>query len=185
MSPEQRPTPPAFAGPLKRLDDVLRGLRTGRATPALIEGLPLEAYGGVRMALGSLSSISTVDPRTLQVEPWDKTLLKDVEKCIAASPLGVNPVTAGSVIRVPFPPLSEERRRELGKLVRQYVEEAKVAIRQIREKLLKDLRAQQAAGALSEDAGARERKTLQADVDAAVAKAEERAQEKEAELLSV
>lgn len=136
------------------------------------------------MRLKELASISAPDPRTLQVEPWDKSQLPLIEKAIATSSLGVNPVTSGAAVRVPFPPLTEDRRRELAKLVRQHVENARIGVRQVREKSLKDLRVQKEEGTLSEDALERERKNVQRDVEAAIAAAEALGRKKEAEVLS-
>lgn len=134
------------------------------------------------MRLKELAHIVTPDARTIQIEPWDKELVKPIEKALATSSLGVNPVIAGTVIRVPLPPLTEERRRELAKLVKQHVEETRITIRNIRERLLKDLRARKDSGALSEDTFERERKHLQADVDAVVAEAGSSGENKEREL---
>ncbi len=171
-----------FQPALQHLEEVLRGIRAGRASPGLVESIEVEAYGS-RMRLKDVAAITTPDARTIQVEPWDKAVVPAVEKAIAASPLGVNPATAGAVIRVPVPPLTEERRTELSKLVRQKVEEAKISIRNAREKLLKELKAKKESGALSENAFERERKTLQEAVDAATAAVEERGRAKEAEIL--
>ncbi len=173
----------AFGAPLRHLDDVLRGIRTGRASPGLLEHVEVDAYGG-RLRLKELARISAPDPRTLHVEPWDKSQLPLIEKAIATSSLGVNPVTSGAVVRVPLPPLTEDRRRELAKLVRQHIEDARIGVRQIREKMLKDLRAKKEEGTLSEDAFERERKNLQTDVDAAIAAADASGREKESEVLS-
>lgn len=168
---------------LQHLTEVLRGLRAGRATPALVESIPVEAYGA-RSPLNQLARISTPDPRTIVVEPWDKAIAQNVEKALAASALGVTPVTAGTVIRLPLPAVTEERRQELAKLVKQRVEETKVSIRNEREKLLKTLRGRKDAGTLSEDAFERERKKLQTDVDAATAAAEQRGEEKIADIFA-
>lgn len=180
-----RPAPRSFRaefGPaVNHLEEVLRGLRAGRATPGLVENIEVGVYGS-RVPLKSIASISTPDPKTIQVEPWDKTQIKEVEKALATSPLGVNPQAAGTTIRLTLPSLTEERRFELKKLVRQHLEETKGSIRQTREKLLKELRSWQVSGELSEDAFERERKKLQDDVDAAVAAADTLAREKESQI---
>lgn len=173
-----------FRAPLRHFEETLRGLRAARASPALVEDIEIDAYG-TTMRLRELAHISTPDPRTIHVEPWDTQLLKPIEKALAAAPLGVNPATAGTVIRVPLPPLTEERRRELARVVGTHAEEARVAIRVIRERLLKDLRAQKEKGELSEDEFERERKGLQADVDDAIVEAGKRTKQKELELLNV
>lgn len=181
MSP---PATPQFDSALRHLEEVLRGVRTGRASPGLIESIEIDVYGA-RMPLKSLAAISVTNARTLQVDPWDKSQVQAIEKALSTSPLGVNPVTAGTVIRIPLPALTEERRKDLTKVVRQHVEAARVAIRQIREKMLNNLRTQQTASALSENEFDRERKKLQAEVDAATAEVERRGEEKEQEILTV
>lgn len=178
------PATPQFDSALRHLEEVLRGVRTGRASSGLIETIEIDVYGA-RMPLKSLATISVTDARTLQVEPWDKSQTHVIEKAIATSPLGVNPVTAGTLIRIPLPSLTEERRKDLTKVVRQHVEATRGAIRQTREKILNNLRAQQTAGGLSENEFERERKKLQADVDAATAEVERRGGEKEQEILTV
>ncbi len=175
---------PAFDPALKHLEDILRGLRAGRASPALLEDLTIDAYG-TPLKLKEVARIATPDARTIHVEPWDRNLVKSVEKAIAASGLGVNPVTAGTAIRVPLPPLTEERRKELVKMVRKHAEDAKVTIRHVREKLLKILRDQHDANTLSDDAFEREKKQLQTEVDAAVQTAEGQGNDKEREILTL
>lgn len=178
------PATPQFDSALRHLEEVLRGVRTGRASPGLVESLEIDVYG-TRMPLKSLATISVTDARTLQVEPWDKSQTQVIEKTISASPLGVNPVTAGTVIRIPLPALTEERRKDLTKVVRQHVEAARGALRQTREKILNNLRAQQTAGELSENEFERARKKLQAEVDAATAAVERRGEEKKQEILTI
>lgn len=175
---------PAFDAPLRHLDDVLKGVRAGRATPALVENVSVECYGS-RMRIRELATISVPDQKTIVVESWDKNLLPAIEKAIATSSIGVNPVVSGTTVRVPVPPLTEERRHELGRLIRQHVEETRIAIRQIREKRLKDLKGQKDSGELSEDAFERERKRFQAAVDTAIAAVEQRGKEKEEDIRTV
>jgi len=118
----------------KSLDSLkveLTKIRTGRANPSLLDGIQV-VYYGTETPLNQLASVTTDDPRTLAVTPWDKTLIPVIEKAIMTSGLGLNPVTVGAVIRVPMPPLTEERRKDLVKIVKHEVETAKVAIRNIR-----------------------------------------------------
>lgn len=176
--------PPAFASAIRHLDETLRGVRAGRATPGLVENLAVDVYGSSQ-SLKALARIGIADPKTITVEPWDKGQVKIIEKAIASSPLGVNPVVAGMVIRITLPPLTADRRRELSKLVRQRVEEARIAIRSVREKRFHDLRASKAAGRASEDAFERARKALQNETDTAVEAAERLGEEKEAEILAI
>lgn len=175
---------PEFRPAIERLAETLRGLRTGRASPGLVENISIDVYGST-MPLKSIATISVVDAKTLQVEPWDKSQVAAIEKSLAASPLGVNPVTAGTVIRIPIPPLTEERRTELTKIVHQRSEEAKTSIRHAREKLLRDLRARQTAGEISENEFERMRKHVQAGVDVATAEVERRLNEKNQELVHI
>lgn len=172
-----------FEPPVRHLGEVLRGIRAGRATTGLVENVEVEAYGS-RMLLKSLASISTPNSQTIQVDPWDKAHVKEIEKALATSPIGIHPVTAGTTIRLTIPALTEERRTELAKLVRKRLEESKVSIRSIRERFLRDLRARQEAGTLSDDAFERERKSLQEDTDVAVATAENLGKTKGQELLT-
>lgn len=175
---------PEFRPAIERLAEALRGLRTGRASPGILENLAIDVYG-TRMPLKSLATISVVDPKTLQVEPWNKDQSRSIETGIAASPLGVNPVTVGTVLRIPIPPLTEERRTALTKIVHQHAEEAKTSIRHTREKLLRDLRARQTRGELSENEFERERKRMQTGVDIATAEIERRMNEKDHELARI
>lgn len=175
---------PAFASAIRHLDETLRGIRAGRATQGLVENLAVDVYGS-RQNLKALARIGIADPKTITVEPWDQGHVKIIEKAIASSPLGVNPVTAGRVIRISLPPLTADRRRELSKLVHQHVEEARIAIRSGREKHFHDLRASKAAGRTSEDAFERARKALQAETAVAVETAERLGKEKEAEILAI
>lgn len=112
----------------------ISGLRTGRATPALVENIPVMAYDQ-KMELKGLASISAPDPKTIVIDPWDKNLLKDIEKAINESDVGISPVVDGTVIRLNMPQMTEENRKEMVKILRQKAEQARVAIRGIREKV--------------------------------------------------
>lgn len=116
---------------IKALDHELKGLRTGRASVNLLDPVMVEAYGS-RMPLSQVASLSTPDARTISVQVWDKSMVKPVEKAIADSNLGVNPVSEGQLVRVVIPLLTEERRKELVKLAHKYGENTKVALRNIR-----------------------------------------------------
>lgn len=110
----------------------LSSLRTGRATPALVENVMVEAYGA-RTALIGLASISTPDSRTLVIEPWDKGILKDIEKGIQEAKLGLNPVVQGKLVRITLPSLTEESRKELIKVMGEKLEQARIAVRGVRD----------------------------------------------------
>src|SRR5690606_28558444 len=113
------------------LKDELAGLRTGRATPSLLEPVTVEAYGS-KMPLNQVATVTVPEPRLLSVQVWDRGLAAAVEKAIRSSGLGLNPAAEGQVIRVPLPELNEERRRELTKVAHNYAEQARVAVRHIR-----------------------------------------------------
>ena len=137
-------------GAILSLEEDLSGIRTGRATPGLVEKLPIDYYGAPT-ALKQLASISVPDPRTLLIKPFDRTTMKAIEKGIIASNLGLTPNNDGQSIRLNLPPLTEERRRDLVKLVSSRLEEAKVAVRNIRRDIIKDLRDFEKEKMISED----------------------------------
>jgi ribosome recycling factor len=123
---------PEFKKPIEHLKNEIAGLRTGRATPALVEDISVEAYG-VRQPLKSVASISVQDAKTIAIEPWDKSILVNVEKAVSSSNLGINPVNDGKMIRLPLPDLTQERREELIKVLHQKLEQCRIAIRKVRE----------------------------------------------------
>ena len=125
-------------------------VRTGRAAPVLVEKLKVDYYGS-EVALQSLAGITVYEARTLVIHPYDKSALKAIEKSIQASDLGVNPSNDGEVIRVTFPQLNEERRRELVKVVRQRAEEGRVAVRNVRRHVRHELETHEHDGAVSSD----------------------------------
>jgi ribosome recycling factor len=137
-------------GAVQSLEDDLAGIRTGRANPALVEKLQVNYYD-MPTPLIQLASIGVPEPRTLMIRPFDASTLKNIEKAILASDLGLTPNNDGKVIRLNLPPLTEERRRELVKIVRHRVEEARVAIRNVRRDSIKDLREFEHEKMISED----------------------------------
>ena len=126
------------------------GVRAGRANAAVLDRITVDYYG-VATPIQQVASISTPDPRTLAIQPWDRSLLKAIEKAIQTSDLGIHPQNDGSVIRLAFPQLTEERRRELTKQVRKYGEEGKVAIRNIRRDAMDAIKKAVKASELTED----------------------------------
>ena len=128
----------------------LNSIRTGRASPALIEHLHVEYYGS-EMPLNQLANISTPEARMLVIQPWDKGAMKAIEKAIQQSDLGLNPNNDGQVIRLAIPPLTEQRRKELVKLVKKEVEEQKVSLRNIRRDAQTDLKKLESDKQISED----------------------------------
>jgi ribosome recycling factor len=135
---------------IQALTDDLAGIRTGRASPALVEHLPVEYYG-MSTPLMQLASISVPDPRTLMIRPFDASTLKAIDRAILASELGLTPNNDGKVIRLNLPPLTEERRRDLVKVVHARLEESRVAVRNIRRDLMKDLREFEKEKLITED----------------------------------
>jgi ribosome recycling factor len=137
-------------GALNSLEEDLTGIRTGRATPALVEKLPIDYYG-MPTPLMQLASISIPEARAIMIKPFDPTSLKTIEKSILASDLGLTPNNDGKAIRLNLPPLTEDRRRDLVKVVHTRLEEARVAIRNVRRDIIKDLKEFEKEKMISED----------------------------------
>ncbi|HMD89557.1 MAG TPA: ribosome recycling factor [Anaerolineaceae bacterium] len=135
---------------IQALTDDLAGIRTGRASPTLVEHLQVEYYG-TETPLMQLASISVPDPRSLMIRPFDLSTLKSIERAILASELGLTPNNDGKVIRLNLPPLTEERRRDLVKVVHARLEESRVAVRNVRRDLMKDLREYEHEKLITED----------------------------------
>ncbi len=158
-------------------------IRTGRATPALLDGVSVESYGS-RVPLKHVGSISIEDPRTLRVTLWDKSQVKATESAIASANLGVSAIADGLAIRVIFPELTADKRKLLSKLAHEKLEEAKVSLRKEREKVWNDIQTQEREGGLSEDEKFRHKDELQKLVDDTNAKLEAHNDRKEAEILN-
>ncbi len=171
-------------GAIQALEDDLAGIRTGRATPALVEKLPVEYYG-TATPLMQLATISVPEPRTLMIRPFDASSLKAIERAIIASNLGLTPNNDGKNIRLNLPPLTEERRRDLVKIVRARVEEAKVAVRNIRRDIMKDLREFESEKLISEDDLKRAEDELQKCTDRKVEEIDAIGQRKDKEIMEV
>lgn len=171
-------------GALDSLEEDLSGIRTGRASPALIERLPVEYYGATTPLI-QLASISVPEPRQLLVRPFDPTTLKNIERAILVSELGLTPNSDGKVIRLSLPQLTEERRRELVRVVNNRMEDARVSIRNIRRDLIRDLRELEKEGLISEDDQERGEKELQELTDKINKKVEEVGERKETEIMEV
>lgn len=162
----------------------LGGIRSGKATPALLDSVRVEAYGQ-KQPLNQLASISVPDPKSLVVQPWDKNIIGDVVKAIQTAELGFNPQVEGNVIRIPVPPLSEERRRELVKMCKKIAEEGKVAVRNIRRDANDNLKKAEKDKEISEDQQHRAMDKIQNLTDDYTKKIDELAEKKEKELMSV
>lgn len=128
----------------------LKTIRAGRANAAVLDKVSIDYYG-TPTPVHQLGSISSPDPRQLVIQPWDATALKDIEKAISASDIGITPQNDGKVIRLNFPPLTEERRKELAKMVKKYTEEAKVQIRNARRDALEEYKKKKKDGEITED----------------------------------
>jgi ribosome recycling factor len=165
-------------GTLRVLDNELKGLRTGRASAHLLDPVIVEAYGD-KVPISQLGTISTPDARTINVQVWDKSMVKTVEKAIADANLGVNTATDGQVIRVPVPPLSEDRRKDLVKLGYKYGENSKVAIRNIRRDGMDSAKKLEKDGSVSEDDLKKLEEEIQKLTDSFVSKIDEQIKIKE------
>jgi ribosome recycling factor len=171
-------------GAVQALEDDLSGIRTGRASPALVEKLPVEYYG-THTPLLQLASINVPEPRSLMIRPFDASSLKAIERAIRTSDLGLNPNNDGKAIRLNLPPLTEERRRDLVKLVNNRVEEARVAVRNVRRDSIKDLREFEQEKLISEDEREKGEAELQKITDRFVAEVNAVGERKEKEILEV
>jgi ribosome recycling factor len=160
------------------------GVRTGRASPQLLQRLNVDYYGAPT-PLQQLASISVPESRILVIHPYDRNAMSSIEKAIQASDLGLNPSNDGSVIRLTFPPLTEERRKELTKLVRDRAEHARVAIRNVRRHTKDEIDKDIKDGKVSEDDGKRAEKELQKLTDRFIAEVDEMLGRKEHELMEV
>ncbi len=162
----------------------LKKLRTGRAHPSLVEHLKVDYYGS-EVPLQQVANISIEDARTIVVSPWEKTMVGPIEKAIFKSDLGLTPMTAGTVIRVPLPPLTEERRRDITKVVRQDAENARVAIRNVRRDVLTDVKEALKEKLISQDDERKAQDEIQKLTDRFVAEIEQLLAGKEKEILQV
>lgn len=162
----------------------IAGIRAGRANPALVENISVEAYGG-RMKLNELGNISAPQPSLLTVQVWDVSILDKVIKAIQEANLGLNPSNEGTLIRLPIPPLTAERREEFIKLLHQKQEEAHVSIRQIRQDFRNEWKKLQESGQFGEDEFFRREKLLQELIDKKIAEIEGSGKTKEEELTQI
>ena len=171
-------------GAVRALEDDLSGIRTGRASPVLIERLQVEYYG-TPTPLVQLATISVPEPRLLTIRPFDPASLKDIERAILASDLGLTPNSDGKMIRLNIPPLTEERRHELVRIVHNRSEEARVAVRNVRRDVHNDLREFEREKVISEDDLGRGEDSLQKLTDKYIESIADASKRKEAEVLEV
>ncbi|MBI4122149.1 MAG: ribosome recycling factor [Parcubacteria group bacterium] len=139
-----------FRASVEHFKKDLSHVRTGQANPELVDGVMINAYGTMT-ALNQLASITVPEPKMMVVQPWDKSLLKDIEKGLTMAKLGFSPVNDGNVIRLPMPPMSEENRKDLVKVIKEKSEKARVGIRQIREKVKESIQSAEKGKEISED----------------------------------
>jgi ribosome recycling factor len=166
------------------LKDEFGGLRTGRASATLLEPIMVEAYGS-SMSITSVAAISVPEPRLITVNVWDKGTVVAVEKAIRSAGLGLNPVVDGQTLRVPIPPLTEERRKDLVKLAAKYAEQQRVAVRNVRREAMEDLKKAEKDGVISQDELKRMETEVQGFTDAAVKRIDETLKTKEQEIMQV
>lgn len=168
--------------------DALKGdlvkLRTGRAHPSLLDHITVSYYG-TETPINQVANVSVADARTLSITPWEKSMVQAIEKAILNSDLGLNPATAGEVIRIPLPPLTEERRREMIKVVRSEGENARIAIRNIRRDALGDIKDLLKEKEITEDDERRAQEQIQKITDKYVAEVEKVLEVKEKELMEI
>jgi ribosome recycling factor len=169
-------------GAVEALKHDLAGLRTGRASVALLDPVQVEVYG-TNMPLNQVATVAVPEPRLLSVQVWDRSNVQPVEKAIRSAGLGLNPVTDGQLIRLPIPELTEERRKELAKLVGQYAEKARVAVRNVRRDGMDHLKQDERKHDISEDEKKRLEHEVQKLTDDTIKEIDEAAHSKEKEIL--
>jgi ribosome recycling factor len=171
----------------KALDALAREfarVRTSHATPALLDSVQVSAYGST-LPLNQVASVSVPEPRLLVVQPWDRTVIGDIEKAIQRANLGLNPTGDGNVIRIPIPPLTEERRKEIVRSARKTAEEARVSVRNIRRDINDQLKKMQKDKKISEDESHRRSEETQKLTDEFTGKIDELLEAKEKEIMQV
>ena len=173
-----------MAKSVETLKHDLTKVRTGRAHAGLVDHLKVDYYG-TDTPIPQVANITLADARTIQIQPWDKKMIHAVEKAIRDSDLGVNPATSGDVIRVPMPPLTEERRREMTKIVKHEGENAKVAVRNIRRDAIAHLKALAKEHEVSEDEEKRAENEMQKATDKAIGDIDKLVADKEKDLMAV
>lgn len=166
------------------LKEEFSGLRTGRANAGLLDPVQVMAYGA-SSPLNAVAAISVPEPRMISVNVWDKSMVGPVEKAIRAAGLGLNPIVDGLTLRIPVPPLTEERRKDLAKLASKYAEQQKIAVRNVRRDANDDLKKAEKAGDISQDEQKKMEADVQKDTDAAIKRIDETLKTKEVEIMQV
>ncbi|GAA0757497.1 MAG: ribosome recycling factor [Brevundimonas aurantiaca] len=166
------------------LKEEFSGLRTGRANAGLLEPVRVEAYGSTS-PLTAVAAISVPEPRMITVNVWDKGMVVSVEKAIRNANLGLNPIVDGQTLRIPIPPLTEERRKDLVKLAGKYAEQQKIAVRNVRRDANDDFKKAEKAGEISQDEQKKLETDVQKETDAAIKRIDEALKTKEQEIMQV
>jgi ribosome recycling factor len=159
-------------------------VRTGKASPALLDTVKVEAYGS-KMPLNQVGTVSAPEPRMLIVQPWDKSLMADIEKAIRSAELGLNPANDGTIIRVPIPQLNEERRREMVRLLHKLAEEGRIAVRHARQEGNKQVKQREHDHEIGEDDARRQMDEIQQLTDEHIARIDQLLKAKEEEVMEV
>ncbi len=160
------------------------GVRTGKASTHLLDTVRVDAYGS-KVPLNQVATVNVPEPRMIMVQPWDKSLIPDVERGIQSADLGLNPSNDGNVIRVPIPPLSEERRKDMVRLLHKMSEEGKISIRHARQEANKRVKQQEHDHEISEDEGRRQQEKIQEITDEYIVRVDEMMAKKEEEVMEV
>ncbi len=184
MSADPKDIKRRMDGALEALRKEFAGLRTGRASTALLDSITVEAYGS-QMPLNQVASVSVPEARMLAVQVWDNSVIKSVEKSIRESDLGLNPQTEGNLVRVPIPELSEERRIEMTKIAGRYAEQARVAVRNVRRDGMDTLKRMEKESEISQDEHRVRSGDIQEITDSHIKSIDEMATQKEQEILQV
>ncbi len=188
MAEPEKPSLPKYRDRMDRavaaLKEEFASLRTGRASSGLLDQVQVEAYGS-RMPISQVGAVSVPEPRSITVSVWDKALVVSVEKAIRNAGLGLNPVVEGQNLRIPVPPLTEERRRDLVKLAGKYGEQQRVAVRNVRRDAMDDLRKAEKASVINQDEQKRMEIEVQKLTDEAVRRVDEALKTKEQEIMQV
>jgi ribosome recycling factor len=169
---------------LQHLKEELAKLQTGRANAGLLDGITVESYG-TSVPLNQVASVSCPDAKTLRIEPWDKSLLGAIEKAIQTAQIGINPQNMGDSIFLPIPPMTQERREAMAKVVRELGEKARISIRSARQEAMKEIKLAQESGDISEDQEKDESALIQKEIDQANQEIDQIVKKKSDEILTV
>lgn len=167
------------------LKEEMNNLRTGRANPSLVENLMIDCYGGSKMPLKQIAAIQAPDPKTLFIQPWDKTVVRDIERAFQNSSLGLNPVLDKEILRISLPSLTEEKRKDLIKMLKEKVEQARIKVRLAREEAWDSVKQLEKNGQITEDDKFDAKDEIQKIVDDYNQKIEELSEKKEKDIMTV